>query len=289
MMLREPAAIRARDRASAIALVWLWRTVASWLIVGPVVAALASAGSDTLPTGDAALFEPGGLMLIEAVRLGARALRMALHQAAWSFALMAALGLVPLSMLLVALASDERPAAGAWIGRALEHLPALIFIGGITLLLQGLGVLVGGLLAWAARDLAMRSLDERAVDLVTLGAASIGVLLALTAGIYADLARAVAVYQRRRARDALVIAGGVLWRRLLRALAGWMSPALWSLAAMIAGAIVVGMLHVERAGAWRLAGAALAHQGVILAIVALRAVWLAQALRLAASAPAPAA
>lgn len=283
MTPRDPAAIRARRRPGAIALVWLWRAVAAWLAAGPVAAALLSGGVTSLPHGDAALFEPGGLVLIEAVRSGSRALRLALHQAAWTFVLMGILGLVPLSLLLVALAHDGKLRAGAWASRAVEHVPALIFVAGFTVLVQGLVALVFALVTWLVRSLVDGHLDVRATDLVTLGVAALGVVVVLLVGVYADLARATLVQHRMRAREALVAAAGVFRRRALAAFAGWLVPALWSIAAVIAAAMAVDALHVERTQLWRVGAVVLVHQTVAVALVGLRAVWLAQALRLSAS------
>ncbi len=285
MTPRDPAAIRARHRPGAITLIWLWRAVAAWLAAGPLAAALMGGGVGSLPGGDAALFEPGGVVLIEAVRTSARALRAALHQSAWTFVVMGVLGLVPLALLLVALSDEGKLRPAAWTGRALEHVPGLILVAGLAVLLQGLVLLLATLAAWAAHSLASERMDVRAADLVTLGVAALGAVGVLLVGIYADLARATLVRHRSRARDAMRIAAGLFRRRALTALSGWLVPALWSVAAVIGAAMAVGALHVERGQAWRLASVVLVHQAVAVTLVALRAIWLAQALRLAASVP----
>ncbi|MEB2313442.1 MAG: hypothetical protein OZ921_17670 [Sorangiineae bacterium] len=279
MTPRARAAMLARRRPGVILFVWLFRALSAWLLAEPLTTALVSGGARQLPHGDAALFESGGLLLVEAVRLGQRALGRTLETSAWALLLFGALGLAPLALLLVALATEGKLRAAPTCARAVAHLPALAAVQGVGLLARALAAVAGALAAVAVASLASGRLDERAADLAALGPLALGAVAWLAVGVVVDLASAAAVRREASGRAALLVALRALRRRGFGVTVGWLMPALWSLAAILGGAIATGALHVEEPAGWRIAAVFAVHQAVVVALVALRAVWLAHALR----------
>lgn len=279
-----------RRRWGVVILVWAWQLVAALFVAAPIASAFGGTGVAAHPHGDAVLFEPGALLLVEALRVGAEALVSAFGSSIALLAIASALGLIPVALLLVALASSERLQLSSWLGRAIAQVPAFALISGATLLARAV-LLVALLIAWGAVDDALDSaLSERGADLVLAVGALAGALAWTALGITRDLARASAVRRGRGALAALRAGVAAFSARPLATLLGWLLPASWSVAVLAAAALTVGALHVERPGAWRVVLALAVHQLAVLLLVALRAAWLGRALELepAGALPAPA-
>ncbi|HEY6558955.1 MAG TPA: hypothetical protein VI072_16845, partial [Polyangiaceae bacterium] len=175
-----PARILARRRLGAIALLWASRLCASVLIAWPIADVFRGLGAGRGAERDAALFEPGALFLLEALRLGDTALLSALQTAAFSWCIFSLLLLVPVSALLVAMAHEGRLELGAWLGRALHHVPRFLLLAGLTVLAQALILLAFVLLYVPLHRLWLGRVSERASDLLSVawfGLAGAGVLL----------------------------------------------------------------------------------------------------------------
>ena len=259
----------------AILLVWLCQLTGAVLVAAPLASALVGTGVD-----DRHLFEPGGLLLVEAIRVGAGSLVAALRASSVSLAIVTTFGLVPLAALLVALAAGEALPAREWLGRALSHFPAFVLLGGATLLGRVL-VLVVALLLWGSlTDPLHGVLSERNADLVLLGGALLAAAALAMLGLLHDLSRAAVVLRARGALAALRAGAGALSRRPLAAFVGWLIPASWSVAVVAGAAIVVGLVRVEAPGSWRVLVALVVHQAAAVALVFLRALWLGRALSL---------
>jgi hypothetical protein len=275
---------RVRERAGAVLFVWALQLLAAALIAAPVAGAFAGTGVAAHPHGDRVLFEPGGVLLIESLRLGAGALLGALRASLLELVVLAVAGIVPLAALLLALATRERLRIGAWLGAAVAHFPAFVLIGGASWLVRAVLVVLS-LLAWGALDDGLGSaLGERGADLAGLGGLLFAAILLAAVGITADLARAASVRERARALPAIAAGLRSFVSRPLAAAVSWLIPAVWSVAIVAAAALAVGALRLELSGSWRVAAALFAHQAAVLALVALRALWLSKALELVASA-----
>ncbi len=280
----KPAAdpeIRAHRRPGVIVLSWLTRLVAAWVVASPLVAVASAVGVDRLPDGDAELFAPGGQLLVEAVRLGGPGLGAALKGASVIAVLAGWASLLPLAALMVALATTGRLRLGSWLGRSAELFPRFTLLGGLTLALQGLVVLVTSLVVAGADTPAHAMFDERNADLARGVVATSGVVGVMFFGVVQDLARAAVVRHDSPGWTSWKTAATRMLRRPGAPLLGWLPPALWSLALVVLGMLVTDAIDVSQGGGGRVACVLLVHQLTVLGLVALRASWLARALVLA--------
>lgn len=254
-------------------------SLAGLAFAAPLAAAIGSA-TGAYPRGDAELFDPGGVMLIEVLR-HLRASSAAIG-AAW--AVLAVLAL-PLGMIVLAFCTALLGAPGeprpAWaLARAARSLPTLASIALVVLvadaLLIALVMVGGGAIVRAtwpyapARDIARWSLLSCAFLVVT------------AAGVLHDLARVAAVTGPSGTYTALAAAlrtarrhpGRVAWSYTWRALLG--------LGAACAAAWL-GTRLTPRA----VLAAALVHQLGLAAMGWLRLTWLSSAIRLISRATEP--
>lgn len=240
------------------------------LLLALPIAGRAGALSSGHPDGDLVFFEPGGLYLLEALRLGRFTLPSELARIAALSVLAAYLGLLPLAASLHALAHPGKLRLWPLLQRS---LPAM----GTLSLLLGLALASHALLATLA--LAIVSLSGAALDtregLLTLGGILAATLLLATGiGVLHDLARAEAVARDARAFDAIRAALRTFGARPWLA---WAGRTALGLGLVALSASVVGSIGVERNLA--LVAVAIVHQLTVLALVALRFSWLAFAMR----------
>jgi hypothetical protein len=273
-----PSEIAVRRRAGVVCAVWAVRLLFGWMLGAPLASALIAGGIDQFPSGDALLFEPGGVYLIEAFRTGLPQL-VALTRTALPMAgVLAAFGLFPLSVLLVALAHDGRFQLRPFIGRAAAHLPELGLLFGSTLLAQAV-VLMGALIGWASLIEPLRSgLPEPQADLLAVLVLLVGLLVAAGIGLVQDVARAAIVRHDLGTFEGVRLALNALARHPRPLLLARLITFTWGITAVTLAAVLVGLLRVE-VSSGRALLALLLHQLTVLALVSLRAWWLAQALR----------
>jgi hypothetical protein len=286
LALLTTGAMRARRRPFAILFVYAFQATCALAVAWPMTA-LVRRAYGAHPDGDALLFEPGGLdllaMLVEL--LPARSALVPPLVLGVAFA--AVVGLVPLAALIASLMCARRDRTAP---RILDVLPIAFRSFGpfavllaLTLLVRVAVVGVGfgfGALVTAGTE---RSLgDARAAQ---LGAAATVLMVALALAVNAaeDVARAAIVRFRVGALPSIRIAAFVLRGAGLRLLWEWA----WR---GIAGLLLVAMAASLATRLGGRGGATLAflfvvHQAVVLARVALRASWLAAALRAIDSQP----
>lgn len=274
-----------RRAARAVVYVYLLRALAAWLLASPIARTLTSQVAVRHPRGDAVLFDAGGLELVESVRLSLRVLASEAGGTAIAGSVLGWLMLVPAAGLLAALCEPRRTGPAEWTRRGLELLPRFTLVFGARLFCQGVVVALAALgLSLLARRLSL-SFDERRADLVLLALALPVLALAVAAGVLEDLVRAELV-RGAALRPALRRAWSLLARRSGTLSWTWLLIAACSLALPLVAAPLVGAMDVSRPGGLRVVGVALLHQAVVLALVALRALWLAVVLELGAeSAP----
>jgi hypothetical protein len=275
-----PGEIRARRRPLVIAGIACLRLLVGFCLAWPLSSLISDSGIGQRSEGDRALFESGGYLLLEVVRLRGSEL-MAVGR-----------GLVPLlvlgliltaacnAALLVALNLKGRLDRAAWLSRAFGRLPAI--------LLLGLGTGLGQLVLIVAGVIAVGAIPDSLARPVATSAAQLAVWLvvALAAGALggvADVAKASLVRHDSRLVDGLARAWLCLRQRPIRASFGWFPYALGFGLAVFLAAELCQLLDVSRPGAWRVASVFALHQLVILASVAARAGWFARALRLTAT------
>ena len=272
--------IRVWRRPGALLLIWVWRSFAAFWLATPIIDAIDATGLGRHPRGDAALFEPGGLLLFEVVRLLLNAFSSVAETTVMLLMVAGFAGLVPLSALLVALAYEGRLRFLPWSSKALAHFPAFALLSGGAWLIQG-ALLVLAVLVFSGVHAALNQrVDERTTDLGAVAAGGVVLLALLLTTLLHDLARAAAVRRELRAGAALALGLRAARRQPGKALVAWLGPALLSLLVVLLAALAVDRIAVDRGGSGRVTSAWVVHQLAAFALVALRAVWLAAALRL---------
>lgn len=269
----DPAASK---RPGMVALLYAYRAVAALLIATPT-ALVAGDIVSGYPRGDAELFDPGGVMLVEAARLARRALTPLLLQGGLGALVAALVGLIPFAALIAALGHEGKLSARFLASRAVAPLGPLALLWGSALLGQvvvvALVVLVGEKLLESA------GLGMPREDIARLAIAGVGLVLALAIGVVHDLARVVAVLEGRGFYTSAARALHVMEEAYPRAL--WAYA--WRGAIALAGLSAAGWVA---AGFSRWFGAVSGQAAVLLAVF-LRASWLAAAIRITASVAAP--
>ncbi len=269
-------------RPGALIAFWGFRFFVAWIVASPVVDAIAATGIGRHPSGDAALFEPGGLLLFEAARLAMPSLGPAAGTTGLLILVSAVIGLLALAALMVALAHDGRLRFSAWGAACAAHFPAFFVLWGMACVLQGIVLLLALLVFTVLHGALAHRMTEPAADLSATAAALIVLPLVFVVAALQDLARAAVVRHGVGSgpgvRIAWRAARGAPWAAAL----GWSWPALASVSIVVAAALLVDRIAVEKAGSMRVSGAWMVHQAAAFALVALRAAWLVRALRLVA-------
>lgn len=228
------------------------------------------------PRGDGLLFDPGGVWLLEAGRLALPALPALGAQAAGIVVLAAALGLVPLAVLLVGLSAGERLGARATAAQAASRLGTLALL--LVTAWAAEGIVAVLILLAGAPAIARLGLDPPGEDRAHVLLVGLALVVVAIFGVVHDLARVACVRRRAGWYSAASMAISV-WRRApLRSTWAWAWRGALGLAALAAALVLHGRL-VETAPA-RVGLSALVHQSAVLFAVAMRASWLAAAMRL---------
>jgi hypothetical protein len=273
------AASLSRGVIRAGAILYSFRLVAGFLVAYPAARAFAAFGAAPFADGDRVLFEPGGVLLVEALRFGARTLASVAGGATVGLFVLSFVGLLPLAAALTGL---TRP--GASVGRTLEFafekLPAFALFFGASWLLRAVYAGAALLLLSGATSLSKGVVDERAADL-TVGALGLVLLCGLLViDCLHDLCRAAVVRFDESPTTAALSALRVGLARPVRVLALGAVPAAVSVALVAIGAALTSVVDVSRPGAWRVAAVFVLHQLVVFGIALARAQWLALALEL---------
>jgi len=264
----------ARKRPGVVLLYYAYRLAVALLVAWPFALLLGRAVSGH-PRGDALLFDPGGLLLVEALRLTREALPPLGAGAVALFLLAAFVGLLPLAALIAALGERGRMTAGFLGERALRPVGTFALLFGAAL---GVQVVVSLVVLAVTGALSRRpGLDDRAFDQVWLGGVAVGFVLVLAVGVLHDLARVAAVRGDLGLRDAILCALDAARRAPGRLASAWLWRSLLAASALGAAAVIGSRIGVHPPG--RLAAGALVHQVAVLGAVFLRASWLAYAIR----------
>jgi hypothetical protein len=279
LLLVSNDAMRARRRPLAILAYYVYQLALSALVAWPVARGLGALFAGH-PRGDSVLFDDGGWALL--------ALRTAwdrLSPAVSSLLLLvvvggAVVGLAPLSALLASIshaAPDMRaPRPRHLAPYVVATFRTLLFLLAIGSALE-LALLAVAMWAFGAtRDaLQTRSGDARADEIGVLACVLV-LFIASVVSVLHDLARASAVRYRGTTIMAVRGALATMRRSPLRVWWSWAWRALASLALFV---VVAWTIPRFSSRALSLVAIALLHQLVALARVALRASWLARALR----------
>jgi hypothetical protein len=280
LLLLPNDAMRARRCARTILALWAWEVTLGAALAWPFASIVRSAYG-THPRADAVLWDAGGLPLLDLVtrrlpELGA----LVAHAATVTiFAVIA--GLIPSAALLACLAFATQggrappPRLAVQVGVS-AFLPCAILLA-VTLVLQGSLVVSAVTIARLAREGFSPSLGDVKGDLVGASLLGLGLLLAAFAGVTQDVARAAVVRFGTGAGEALQLALRAVTSAPLILFWSWGWRALASLVPVALGAILAQRLGGR--GGKALVVLFAIHQVIVAVRVALRASWLAKAMR----------
>ncbi len=274
-----PGEIRARKRPGVILALTGVRLCVGFCLAFPVASLVSASGIGERLEGDRALFEGGGYLLLELLRVQAAGLAAAIRGVFPLFLLGLTLTVSCNAALLVALNERQRLSVRTWLASSIECVPPLLVLGAATALAQGAVLIVGGV---AADTLPSSPTFPVRASFAQL---AIWVFAALVAGVlggFADIVKASLVRHQATLRDALSQALACVVRTPVRTLLGWLPYAALFLLAVLAASQLTALCDVSRPGAWRVAVVFGVHQLVVLTSMALRAGWYARALRMAA-------
>lgn len=260
---------RVRVTARAVAVLYLYRAVAGFVLGYPLARTLGALGATALPDGDLAFFAPGGLHLLEALRLGVRLIPASLESATFVSVLLGIVGLFPLAVALADLL-DPAGTRRDHFGVAADRAPTLLFLSGATILGQAGIAIITALAVTAASTITDSLRDERTADLVPLVVGLGGLVAVAAVGVLQDVARAAAMRHGARGLDAVRVAGRTLVATPRAVVRGFLGPMVGTVLVVIGAATLTSFIDVSRPGAWRVACVSVEHQLAIVAIIALR-------------------
>ncbi len=282
-MTREPSVYRARAHPRAIAGVWAWQAGFALLAAWPA-ASLVRAVFASDPRGDAALWEPGGAALLDFLWHDTPGALAAADGALLVVLVAMATGWLPLAALMAAMARPRSARSGAarTALASLGLLPAFVRCALVVVAAQGATLGAGAFLAALVEGWTRARLGEGPAQKLEVAVALPFALGALALGVAHDLARSVIVVRGRGALAGLTEG----WRLYRSAPARLSLSWAWRSIASIAAVGLAGVFAAHAgAGAPSFLVLVVVHQGVALLRVALRASWLARAMRNAAGAP----
>ncbi len=273
-------AIRARRCWQWILGVWAWEALLGAALAWPF-ASIARSAYGAHPRGDAVLWDDGALPLLDLVLRRRPALGALIAHGVTVTLFAAALGLVLSAALLAGLAftmRDRRALSSlAAVQAAMAAFVPFAILLAVTLAFQGSLVLSAVTLARLASEGFAPTLGSMKADLVGLLLLGLGLLLVACAGVTQDLARAAVVRFGAGAGGALRLAVRTVTPRVLALSWSWGWRALASVVPVAFGAFVAE--RIGGRGGKALAALFAVHQAVIGTRVALRASWLAKAMR----------
>lgn len=279
----EPRFTRLSTAAAAGVLLWISRTLFALLASYPLLLAVRASSMTAGPEGDAVLFQPGSLMLLELLRLGGAWLASAAELALVLLGISAILELIPFAVAFDLLATPNRRLWQRTV-RAFGIFPRFLALGVIALLAQAALLLAASLLGAALKPL-LASGDERVRSVAPLALMGLGLLACGWFGGVLDIARATLVRSdvgARGARAALAQAVDCVRRHPLRVLIGVYPSIAGSALAVLAAIWFSAQLAPAQTSARALALGFGVHQCATLFAIAWRIRWLEAALELSA-------
>ncbi|MFT3771217.1 MAG: hypothetical protein QM820_37860 [Minicystis sp.] len=269
------AAPAAHRRPGLVALLYAYRALAGLVLALPVAAAVGALSGD-YPRGQAVLFDPGGLMLLESIRLLRRTLPAVGYALGPGVVIATAFGLFPLALLIAGLGQSGRLSAAFLTARAWAHAGTLALMFGLGALAQVLAVVVVSLVGF--KIVAATRVAPPGEDLASLAVVAVALLAAAVLGVVRDLAYVAAVHGGHRFYTATSRALRCLIQAPARTLFAWSSRAILGLAILAFAAWAAPAARNASTAAVFLA--VIFHQFALAAGAFLRASWLASGIRL---------
>ena len=227
-----------------------------------------------LPSGDAALFKPGGLMLSEVFRLHGLLIYGLAEQGALVAIGMIPVGIVLNALVIAALVVGNHRKMREVVSLALDRLIPLAVLAVFAWLAVGSTVAASVVIREGLR--AALPFDVRWNDLLSIVVWLLGGAVVVACSAVVDIARTTLVADRKDSAEAIVAALGVLQRQPLRVLGAfgvWASASLLLVLGSLAVPVWVGMTTT---GQW--VAIVLVQQVAGVGLVCLRTWWFAQAL-----------
>jgi len=271
-------------RAGLLALIAAANLVVSSVASSPWSEVVGSGSLADFPDADAALFADGGMILVEWLRMDAKALLGALRATLLLSSASALLLLFPVALLMLGLSDSEKLSFTGHGQRAFRALPRFLLLYGATLLCQAILIALVAL----CYGLSMDGSQPWAYSWLTVGFAVLGLIVWGLPSLLQDLARAQLLARERGVITALVRGTLLFATRPVETLVAYAAPALIGLCVVAAAvALTAKTVTLAHAGLRQWSQFAL-HQACVFVLVVLRAYWLERAIRLTkTSLPAP--
>jgi hypothetical protein len=279
-VLLATSSMHARRSPWAIVGVWGWQTMFALVVDWPGVSLVRIAyGSD--PRGDAPLWAAGSHALLDFLWHEGHGAIAAARGASVLLLFGAFAGLLPTAALMIAIAYATHSRRVLGVGRTMERALRAVPSMALMLVVIGVAQALAFAAAWATADVvaawAHSGLGEARAQLLGATLALAFILGALALGVVRDLAQAAVVRLRLTAFRSLALAARLFRRTPISLCWSWTWRALASLLPIAVAAAFAASAGGR--GGTMLVVFALVHQAVVLARVALRASWLALALR----------
>jgi hypothetical protein len=266
--MEEPTPSRfpaAHKRLAYVAVLYMYRALSGFALAFPFAVAVEQPLSG-YPRGALEVLDPGGILLLEVLRVE----RSALKPLPGSLALvLAVVGLLPMAALLVSLGHTGRLSARRVVERAARRIGTLALLGLGFLVLQALVATLGLVLGYKLIAYLALAPDRELV--VALGLVAIGCVLAALVGMVRDIAWAAAVHN-----DAAAYSSGACAVRSLRGgrvVFAWA----WRMVLGMGALVLTAALAPSSTRASAVALGTAWHQVGIFAVVFARASWFAAA------------
>lgn len=263
---------------------WLSRVVLGWLVALPLISAAGASGIALLPQADRALFEAGGLWLVELAFRETHALLAGLR-ASLILGLAALLLRTPVSALLFTASHEPKATLSVAFRRGLGLFPrfvglSLLELGGRAVLLVFAMLLAHGLEALP------RPQNEMLAEWPSLATALLGLLLLAALSIFFESCRAVSAALPKLRLGGTFAAAARSTREHAFEWAGSSALYVGVYALVLAtSARAVEALDVGQAGALRVVAVAVVHLAVLLGLCWLQGAWVRRVLALAQPGP----
>jgi hypothetical protein len=270
-------AIRNSAVLEALLFAQAYQLFGAWLLTLPIANAVAASGVTNFPGGDAKLFEPGGLYLLEVLQREQSHLVVAAGPSVVLLSLWSLGSIVPEWCLLAALAG--LPLLPERVRRSYLRVANLGVWCLLTWLVRASCWVIVFALAFSLRSRTLSSRDERLPDLIFLAVLGTGVVIQIALSGLHDLTAARLVSSTSPIGASVGHALEVVRASRLRLPAGYAVFRAATLLPLLAAAGAVAVLRHPGASEWRLGSCWAVHQLAFFGTLLLRAAWLTYALR----------
>jgi hypothetical protein len=262
---------------------YLYRALAAALLAAPVVVTLGGSGIRNFPEGDAKLFEPGALYLLEVLLHERAALSEAVAPSLVLGLALALASLVPERLLLAAVWRRATPAVAPLEAR--RALPRLLALGLATWVLRLVLVVAAVALAATLRSYAASARDERWPLLLTSAVVLLGLLTQGAVSVLRDVAMLEVVGHGASVGRAVRSAALAARRSGARLASAYAAATIASAGLLAATLFAASGLDLASGGSLPSLGALLLQQLAIAGTIGLHAAWLCAARRALEAAP----